>query len=185
MTDEAFVLKQTNQERKRVGRGAFAKKGGSKSKKCSLPTDYMTRKEILKMNGEIETYKLNVPRKWEEYKQLPTDIRKAYLENLFGKYCGTETAVAKMFGVSRKTLRIERGKLGIENAGRNGKPTEAEYATWRAFLGEEAGMPSILNAGTLTPVVIPDDIRSTDPDIFEILKMLKGTGAKLTIEVTL
>ena len=59
MTDEEYIFRQTERERKRDGRGAFNRVCGSKSKKCSLPSDHMTRKEIIAMSGEVQTYTLN------------------------------------------------------------------------------------------------------------------------------
>ena len=44
LSDEEYVFRKDIQEKKSIGRGAFHKKNGSKSKKCNFPSDYMTKK---------------------------------------------------------------------------------------------------------------------------------------------
>ena len=59
MNDEKYAFIEDVTERKSIARGAFHKKGGAKSNKCTLPSDYLTRKEREKMNGEVKTWNLN------------------------------------------------------------------------------------------------------------------------------
>lgn len=42
-------------QRKRLARQAFHRKSGSKSKKCPMSTDHMTRKQWLERCGESVT----------------------------------------------------------------------------------------------------------------------------------
>lgn len=86
MKNEEYVFYQDIKEKKSAARGAFHKKGGSKSKKCTLPSDYLTKKEREKMNGEVKTWKMNKFYIWQEFKQMPDDIQEAYLVSLVGKY---------------------------------------------------------------------------------------------------
>lgn len=86
MKNEEYVFYQDIKEKKSAARGAFHKKGGSKSKKCTLPSDYLTKKEREKMNGEVKTWKMNEFYTWQEFKQMPDDIQEAYLVSLVGKY---------------------------------------------------------------------------------------------------
>ena len=75
MTDEEYIFRQIERERKRDGRGVFNRVCGSKSKKCSLPSDHMTRKEIIAMSGEVQTYTLNEAHLWTEIENWPDEIR--------------------------------------------------------------------------------------------------------------
>ena len=95
MKDEEYVFYQDIKEKKSTGRGAFHKKGGSKSKKCTLPHEYLSKKEREKMNGECKTWNLNEFYTWEEFKSMPADIQEAYLVTLVGKY----RASANMIGM--------------------------------------------------------------------------------------
>lgn len=86
MKDEEYVFLQDIKEKKSIARGAFHKKGGSKSKKCTLPSDYLTRKEREKMNGEVKRWNMNDFYTWNEFKEMPKDIAAAYISTLNQKY---------------------------------------------------------------------------------------------------
>lgn len=86
MKDEEYVFLQDIKEKKSIARGAFHKKGGSKSKKCTLPSDYLTRKEREKMNGEVKRWNMNEFYTWNEFKEMPKDIAAAYISTLNQKY---------------------------------------------------------------------------------------------------
>ena len=80
MTNEAYTLMETNRDRAIVRRSARYKKGGSKSKKCTLGHEYKTKKELDKMNGECKTWKLTKFYTWKEFKEMPDDIQVEYLK---------------------------------------------------------------------------------------------------------
>ena len=86
MKDEEYVFYQDIKEKKSTARGAFHKKGGSKSKKCTLPHEYLSKKEIEKMNGPITTWSMNKFYKYPEFRSMPADIQEAYLTTLIKKY---------------------------------------------------------------------------------------------------
>lgn len=86
MTDERYVYQQDIKEKKQAGRGAFHKKSGAKSKKCNFPSDYLTRKEKEKLNGECKTWSMNKFYSWSEFKEMPDDIQLRYINFLIGKY---------------------------------------------------------------------------------------------------
>ncbi len=94
MTDLQYVYKQDIREKKSTGRGAFHKKCGSKSKKCTLPSDYLTRKEKMAMSGECKTYDMRKFYTYEEFKQFPDDIKLQYLNSLINRYDVTIAAIA-------------------------------------------------------------------------------------------
>ena len=82
-------------EKKRIARGAFAKKGGSRSKKCTLPGDYLSAAE-----------KRKAPMDWATFKALPTEIKREYLEWLVSAYGARQGWVAKdLFGISKEAFR--------------------------------------------------------------------------------
>lgn len=95
MKDEEYVFYQDIKEKKSTARGAFHKKGGSKSKKCTLPHEYLSKKEREKMNGPITTWSMNKFYTWEEFKEMPDDIQEAYLTTLIKKYCVGIRPIAK------------------------------------------------------------------------------------------
>lgn len=92
-------------DRKRTARGSFnkrthnGKRGGVK-----FPSDYLSKKEKNKMNGEIKVYKMNEPITYAEFKEYPDDLKKQYVNNLREKFDVSDTAIAEMMGVNNKTL---------------------------------------------------------------------------------
>lgn len=86
--------------KKRIARGAIAKKNGCKSKKCTLPQDYMTAAELKRRNGKTATYEMNKPMKWQEFKSAPADIQKEYVTRLRDCYNASDAKIAEMLGVS-------------------------------------------------------------------------------------
>ena len=62
MTDEKFVFTSDVADKKRTARGAHNKKAhAGKGGKVKFPADYMTKKELTAMSGEVKSYKMNSP----------------------------------------------------------------------------------------------------------------------------
>ena len=101
MTNEEYVFQQTSRERKRIGAGAYARKNGSRTRKCTLPSDNMTAGQIKKRNGEIMQYKLNQPMKWKEFKSMPEDLQKEYIQKLASEKKARAIDIAEMLGVHK------------------------------------------------------------------------------------
>lgn len=74
MTDEKYVFEQTSRERKRIGAGIYSRKRGSRSKKCTLPSDNMTAGQLKKRNGEVMQYNLKAPMGWLVFRSMPADL---------------------------------------------------------------------------------------------------------------
>lgn len=105
MSDEEYVFQQDIKEKKAAGRGAFHKKGGSKSKKCNFPSDYMTKKEKMAMNGPVVTYNPNKFYKWEEFKKLPMEYQIKYVNSMMDRYqIGLSNISVVLFELSKSSL---------------------------------------------------------------------------------
>lgn len=98
-------LQKENQEKKVIARSARSKVTHTG---CKLPSDFMTKKEKMAMNGEVMTMEMNKPVKYQAFKLWPADLQREYLENL-----------VKIFGV------------GIDNIG---EMMECHYNTFRKFV---------------------------------------------------
>jgi hypothetical protein len=187
MTDEAYVFRQTELERKRTGRGDFNKKrqGG---RRVRLPSDNMTQKEWKKMNGTVKTYNMNAPVSWREFSSWPNDIQCEYIVTLMEKYNVGTPELAKMFGISSCSVRARRKELGI--AGHLGGRRGEVSPKWELFLAE--AHPVYASSEKVDEETeIPSEKVEPPADEDEVIRLaallsaLKGTGAKLTIEVTL
>lgn len=91
-------------QRKRLARQAQYKKSGSKSKKCTLPHEYLTQKQLRERNGELMTYNFSQPMSWKEFKSMPTSLQEEYISRLISQYDVNMVALLQLFGINRATL---------------------------------------------------------------------------------
>lgn len=123
-------------QRKRLAQQAKYRKNGSKSRKCSLPSDGMTQKQWKERNGEVMTYnlnRLNRPMKWAEFKQLPKDLQVAYISKLRKDYGASTNAIAAMLGVSSCAFRKHMAeKCGMDLTEKQWM-TKAQKAAFQEF----------------------------------------------------
>lgn len=131
MTDEEYIFRTECAEKKRTARGSFnrlshAGKGG----RVKMPSDYMTKKERDKMNGEVQSYALHCPMKWEHFKRMPDDLKHEYLSAIINKYNPQREALAKMFGITPNTLYVTCREVGIsfQNGGARKGRNDAFWA---------------------------------------------------------
>ena len=129
-------------QKKRIARGAAHMKRGSKSKKCTLPSDYLTAAQKRRLNGPVSTYKLDEPMNWESFKAMPEDLQKKYILNLQETYQANNDMLGKMFGVTGVSVCKMRHALGIGAMGQS-KMTRDEVAVrdakWDAFCNGVVG----------------------------------------------
>lgn len=86
LSDEEYVYRKDIADKKRIGYGAFHKKNGSKSKKCKFPSDYLSKKERLKMNSEPVSWNMNDFYTFNDFKKMPNDIQVIYCQKLTDTY---------------------------------------------------------------------------------------------------
>lgn len=91
-------------KKKNVAHSAMRRKCGSKSKKCSLPSDNMTPKQWNERCGDVMSYNVGRPIKWAEFTKLPKDLKEEYMNNLIEKYSANARTMADVFGVSVATV---------------------------------------------------------------------------------
>ena len=129
-------------QKKRIARGASHMKRGSKSKKCTLPSDYLTDAQKRRLNGPVSTYKLDEPMSWESFKAMPEDLQKKYILNLQETYQANNDMLGKMFGVTGTSVCKMRHALGVSAMGQS-KMTRDEVAVrdakWDAFCNGVVG----------------------------------------------
>ena len=92
-------------EKKRIARGARARKCGSKSRKCTLPSDYLTAAQKKGLNGKVITYSLSGPMTYSKFRVMPDDLQKEYLLKLRNEMGASLTAIGKMMQCSPETVR--------------------------------------------------------------------------------
>lgn len=128
MTDFDYDVMQ----KKRIASQAKYRKRGSKSKKCSLPSDGMTQKQWKEKCGPVETYKMNEPLTWDEFKTYPSHIQKEYVSNLQDTYGVSFGRIGNMMGVDKSRF----SKLGLSSRfGRGYSMTDEQKEKWFLFVG--------------------------------------------------
>ena len=184
-------------QKKRIAQGAKHMKRGSKSKKCSLPSDRLTPAQLRRMNGPVSTYKLDEPMNWESFKAMPEDLQKQYIIKLQETYQATDGMLCKMFDRSIATVLAYRKKLGVDpikDARIYGRDKEIREAKWDAFCNgvvggkpgevcdkpnDEPNIPSLYNDDA--PFVFSNDPNYTD-DPAEI-RQIKDMLENLTLDI--
>lgn len=209
MTDAEYIFRQTSKERKRNGIGDFHKKrkGG---KVIHFPSDHLSRKEKKALNGEVKTYSFRDPLTWEQFKEMPKDIRQQYLDTLTDKFHGILLPmIAESMGVKRVTLSTHMNRYGIHfnskvdgGAMRSARKRFLESEDGKAWVKwhedgkryqkfEESATIEEKTAiddenYEVEPYYAGDETSASDVDkLANLIASLKGTGAKITIEITL
>lgn len=100
-------------QKKRTAAGARHMKRGSRSKRCSLPSDNLTPAQIKRRNGPVSTYKLDEPMRWDDFKAMPVDLQKQYLANLVETYGATNEMLGDMFYVHPTHVGAVKKALGV------------------------------------------------------------------------
>jgi hypothetical protein len=128
-------------QKKRIARGAYAKKNGSKSKKCTLPGDFLTNAEKAKLSTTVVDVNLKKKMRVEDFTKLSPEIQKEYIEWLRDEFGATSAMIShEMFNRSDAWLLIYTGKYaphlkGLFPKARRPKPTKSERQKWLDFIG--------------------------------------------------
>lgn len=163
MTDAEFLFRSQSAESKRTARGAYSKKGGSRSKSCRLPSDNLTQAQKNKLNGRIVTLNMTDKLTWDEFKNLPKTMQKEYIMNLRLNHGGRNKDIAAMMGVDFRAysnyMNRKLPELKIVGSGKKAVSKE-----WLDFL---AGKPQ--TGETLATVEIPEEETKPVESIPEII----------------
>lgn len=175
MTDERYTFVQDIREKKRTARGYYNKvrQGG----RMKLPSDYLTEKERKNLSGQVYTYSLADRLTWEQFKGLPTDLQNEYIDKL-RRNGGTAKDIKGFLNVSQHPFEAWCNANGVKF--KRGKKSAIDKAKWAVFSEEmNVEVPEEQREQPTT------EQKETLESLIEVIKALAGTGAKLTIEVTL
>lgn len=84
------------------------------------------------MNGEVKTYRLNDPMKWNEFKYMPDDIKISYIKLIRQKFHVSDSCIAKMLGISQNgfSSHIRRLGIGLGRGTGNQKSDKEGFLAW-------------------------------------------------------
>ena len=180
--------------KKRIARGASARKCGSKSRRCTLPSDYLTDAQKKARNGKMSTYNLSKPMTYEQFNLMPRDLQREYLLKLRNDMHASARAIALMFGCSDETVRRAIHELGIGTGGKKMVMSRDQLTRWKNWLsGDAANTPvsvtepeteTIPAAGETQPVSEPAEcVELTEAPHYASLTSgklnLRGTASEI------
>ncbi len=134
MTDEKYLFLSDSREKKNIANSARSKRGHcGRGGWMKTPSDFKTKKELEKLNGDVKAYKLNDPMKWNEFKSMPEDLQISYIKLLRSKFEVPNKYIANMFGVHIITFNKQMQKLGITTT-RKGRDTKWDKDGFYAWI---------------------------------------------------
>lgn len=132
MTDERYVYTQDQRERRSAASGARARKVGSRSQRCTLPSDHMTPAQKRQLNGKPEAINLNRPMTYKELKKLSPTLQFLYLDHLVTVHHARRVDLQEMLGIANRTLELLIKGLPGKLVFLRGRKSPA--SEWLAFL---------------------------------------------------
>ena len=90
-----------------------------------LPSDYMSEKEKEALNGECKTYKLGTPMSWNEFNEMPDDLKVMYIKNLRKKFNVPDQQLAVFMDVDIQVFTEYLNTIKV-------KPFRAKDRSWWA-----------------------------------------------------
>ena len=125
-------------QKKRIASGARHRKCGSKSKFVSMPSDYMTAAEKRRMNGKVNTYKMNDPISYGEFKAMPSELQEKYINGLKSRFgVGLKVIGEELFHKSANTLNEYTRTHGLKLMNGKKRLSAKEREIWEAWLASE------------------------------------------------
>ena len=139
LPEEQWAMIEDSIEKKRTAASAFKQrthcgKGGS----VKFPSDYMTKKELNAMNGDVISYRMNSPLSWDEFKELPNDLKANYIKSLRAKFSVPDNQLAEMFDISLAKLTLYLSDLKLEYVHNTEIWNKEAFLAWRSGGSSEA-----------------------------------------------
>jgi hypothetical protein len=86
------------------------------------------------LNGNVVTYRLGEPMRYEAVMALPEDLRREYVSALRDNYQINAAMLSRMLFVSEERAAELMKSLGVSQAA--AESAEASTARWKVFCGE-------------------------------------------------
>ena len=147
MPDEQYVMISDSIEKKKIAHSSHNRKTHcGKGGRVKFPSDYLSKKELNAMNGDVKSYSLNKPMTWEEFRSMPQDLQIMYIKKLRNEFGVPDIVLSKAMGVCKssfsKAMRDLNLSLG-KSAGATGKKwlnsekSSKFYEYWNKFNKKE------------------------------------------------
>lgn len=122
-----------NRERKNIAHSARNRVG--KTKKCTFPSDTLSKKDKKNLNGEVSSISLNKPVEFEVFCTLSKEIQQEYINHIQKKYEVGVDALASAVGCKTNIFRKYARENGLTYRYPKRK-TEEQIEAWNNFMLE-------------------------------------------------
>ena len=147
MPDEQYVMISDSIEKKKIAHSSHNRKTHcGKGGRVKFPSDYLSKKELKAMNGEVKSYNLNRPMTWEEFRSMPQDLQIMYIKKLRNEFGVPDIVLSKAMGVCKSSfskamrdLNLSLGKSAGATSKQwlNSEKSSKFYEYWNKFNKEE------------------------------------------------
>ena len=148
LPDEQYVMISDSIEKKKIARSSHNRKTHcGKGGRIKFPSDYLSKKELKAMNGDVKSYNLNRSMTWEEFRSMPQDLQIMYIKKLRNEFGVPDIVLSKAMGICKSSFSKAMRELNLSlgrSAGAKGKQwldsekslKFSEY--WNKFNNEKA-----------------------------------------------
>ena len=165
-SEEEREFHHENSTKKHVAASAHKQRTHCGKGGCKLPSDFMSKKEIKAMNGEVVNFNLSKPMYWDTFKTMPDDLKKEYINGLREKFDVPDNKIAEMFGVGIGTISRWFRCCDLAVAQNRGKRKWDEDG-WNRWRGATFDLPEIpvIEETTVTTTETPVETVEEEIDI--------------------
>lgn len=125
MPDEQYVMISDSIEKKKIAHSSHNRKTHcGKGGRVKFPSDYLSKKELKAMNGDVKSYNLNRPMTWEEFRSMPQDLQIMYIKKLLNEFGVPDIVLSKAMGICKSSFSKAMKDLNLslgKSAGATGK----------------------------------------------------------------
>ena len=125
LPDEQYVMISDSIEKKKIARSSHNRKTHcGKGGRVKFPSDYLSKKELKAMNGDVKSYNLNRPMTWKEFRSMPQDLQIMYIKKLRNEFGVPDIVLGKAMGVCKSSFSKAMSDLNLSlgrSAGAKGK----------------------------------------------------------------
>ena len=146
--DEQYVMISDSIEKKKIARSSHNRKTHcGKGGRVKFPSDYLSKKELKAMNGDVKSYNLNRPMTWKEFRSMPQDLQIMYIKKLRNEFEVPDIVLCKAMGICKSSFSKAMSDLNLSlgrSAGAKGKQwLDSEksfkfFEYWNKFNKEKA-----------------------------------------------
>ena len=114
LPDEQYVMISDSIEKKKIAHSSHNRKTHcGKGGRVKFPSDYLSKKELKAMNGDVKSYNLNKPMTWKELRSMPQDLQIMYIKKLRNEFGVPDIVLSKAMGICKSSFSRAMSELNL------------------------------------------------------------------------